>query len=303
LLFGDAELEAIRKADEAAGRKPLPPPEPPPYKPDAEKKRQEYLARKGIDDPMARCLLSGVPRITVRPLPFEIIQQPNRVVILYEVHHAFRFIPTDGRPHPDDMEPSYLGDSIGRWDGDTLVVDVVGFNTNTWLVGVGTHHSEKLRVTERYTRPDLGHLNVDVTFTDPDTFDKPLTFSTAMQLLTDTEMLEEVCESKMEFWTGSISDLRKSAVRVSEDVLKQYVGHYEGYWRANLRKVDVTLEGGTLHVTGLLLPESVELIPESDSVFTTTEGVSYAFVKDETGTVIRAEEIHRGGNYILNRKK
>jgi len=144
---------------------------------------------------------------------------------------------------------------------------------------------------------------VDVTFTDPDTFDKPLTFSTAMQLLTDTEMLEEVCESKMEFWTGSISDLRKSAVRVSEDVLKRYVGHYEGYWRANLRKVDVTLEGGTLHVTGLLLPESVELIPESDSVFTTTEGVSYAFVKDETGAVIRAEEIHRGGNYILNRKK
>ena len=113
LLFGDAELEAIKQYDAAAGRKPLPPPEPPPYTPEAEKKRQEFLARKGIDDPMARCLISGVPRITFRPLPFEIIQQPNRVVIIYEVHHAFRFIPTDGRGHPDDMEPSYLGDSIG----------------------------------------------------------------------------------------------------------------------------------------------------------------------------------------------
>src|SRR5262245_63616110 len=126
LLFGEAELEAMRKYDEAMGRKPRPAPEPPPYKPEAEAKRQQYLARRGIDDPMARCLLSGVPRITVRPLPFEIIQQPHRVVILYEVHHAFRFIPTDGRPHPDDMEPSYLGDSVGRWEGDTLVVDEIG---------------------------------------------------------------------------------------------------------------------------------------------------------------------------------
>jgi hypothetical protein len=173
LLFGDAEIEAIRKADAAAGRKPLPPPEPPPYKPEAEAKRQQYLARRGIDDPMAQCLLSGVPRITVRPLPFEIIQQPHRVVIVYEVHHAFRFIPTDGRPHPDDMEPSYLGDSIGRWEGDTLVVDVVGFNTNTWLAGVGTIHSEKLRVTERYTRDTFDTIIYEATMEDPEVFTKP----------------------------------------------------------------------------------------------------------------------------------
>ena len=173
LLFGDAELEAIKQYDAAAGRKPLPPPEPPPYKPEAEKKRQEFLARKGIDDPMARCLLSGVPRITVRPLPFEIIQQPHRVVILYEVHHAFRFIPTDGSPHPDDIEPSYLGDSIGHWEGDTLVVDVTGFNTNTWLVGVGTFHSEQLRVTERYTRDTHDTIIYEATMEDPEVLTKP----------------------------------------------------------------------------------------------------------------------------------
>jgi hypothetical protein len=85
-------------------------------------------------------------------------------------------------------------------------------------------------------------------------------------------------------------------------VLKRYVGYYEGYWRANLRKVTVTLEDGVLHATALLLPGSVEMIPESDSVFTTTEGVSYKFVTDDKGTVIRVEEIHRGGNYVLNRK-
>ena len=147
--------------------------EPPPYKPEAEAKRQAYLARRGVDDPMARCLLSGVPRITVRPLPFEIIQLRDRVVILYEVHHGFRIIPTDGRGHPDDHEPSYLGDSVGRWEGDTLVVDVIGFNTDTWLAGVGTIHSEKLRVTERYTRDTYDTVVYDVTMEDPEVFTKP----------------------------------------------------------------------------------------------------------------------------------
>ena len=173
LLFGEAEAEAIRKADAAAGRPPLPPPEPPPYKPEAEAIRQQYLARRGIDDPMARCLLSGVPRITVRPLPFEIIQLPGRIVILYEVHHAFRFIPTDGRPHPDDVEPSYLGDSVGHWEGDTLVVDVPSFNTNTWLAGVGSIHSDKLRVTERYTRDTHDTIVYEATMEDPEVLTKP----------------------------------------------------------------------------------------------------------------------------------
>ena len=173
LMVGDAETKAILAADAAAGRKPLPPPQPPPYKPEYEAKRQYYLDRRGIDDPMARCLLSGVPRISVRPLPFEIVQLPNRVIILYEIHHAFRIIPTDGRPHPDDLEPSYLGDSVGRWDGDTLVVEVIGFNDKSWLAGVGTVHSEKLRVIERYTRDSYDTIRYDVTMEDPEVFTRP----------------------------------------------------------------------------------------------------------------------------------
>jgi hypothetical protein len=172
LLLGEEEAAKIRRADAAIGR-PVFQQEPPPYRPEAAAKRQAYLDRRGIDDPMARCLLSGVPRITVRPLPFEIIQLPDRVVILYEVHHAFRIIPTDGRPHPDDLEPSYLGDSVGHWEGDTLVVDVVGFNTDTWLAGVGTIHSDKLRVTERYTRDTADTVVYDVTIEDPEVFTKP----------------------------------------------------------------------------------------------------------------------------------
>lgn len=274
--------------------------------PDAIKPWAREVIRARAEDffkgrPDFQCRPSG-PEAESLEREKRILQTPGMIAIL-NPNQTYRQIFLDGRTLEKDPAPMWMGYSVGRFEGDVLVVESNGFNDSTWLNNVGLPHTEKLRVTERFKRPDLGHLNVDVTFTDPDTFDKPLQFSLAMQLLTDTEMLEEVCESKMEFWTGNISDLQKSAVRVSEDVLKQYVGSYEGYWRANLRKVTVTLEGGTLHVTGLLLPGTVELIPESDSVFTTTEGVSYAFVKDGTGAVIRTEEIHRGGNYVLNRKK
>ena len=117
LLLGEQEAAAIRKADAAREAGPPFQQEPPPYKPEAAGKRQEYLARRGIDDPMARCLLSGVPRITVRPLPFEIIQLRDRVVILYEVHHAFRIIPTDGRAasrRPRAVLSRRLGRRAGR---------------------------------------------------------------------------------------------------------------------------------------------------------------------------------------------
>jgi hypothetical protein len=231
-----------------------------------------------------------------------ILQTPGMIAVL-SPNQTYRQIFLDGRSLEKDPAPMWMGYSIGRWDGDTLVVESNGFNDRTWLNNVGLPHTVKLRVTERFRRPDLGHLKVDVTFDDPDAFNKPLQFSLDMRLVTDTEMLEEVCESKMEFWTGNVSDLQKSAVKVSEGVMKKYVGYYEGYWRDNLRKVTVSLENGALHVTGLLLPESVPLIPSSDTIFTSEEGVSYKFVMDASGKVTHVEEIHRGGNYVLKRQK
>lgn len=193
LLFeGEEALAEARAADEAAGRT-LPPNEAPPYKPEAEARRQEYLDRQGIDDPMARCLLTGVPRIKFRPLPFEIVQLPDRVLILYEIHHAFRIIPTDGRPHPADMEPSYLGESIGHWEGDTFVVDVRGFNDKTWLQGIGTVHSEDLRVTERYTRDSFETIIYEVTMEDPAVLTKPWTLREIFRLRPNERIREYEC--------------------------------------------------------------------------------------------------------------
>jgi hypothetical protein len=192
LLLGEAEAAKIRAADAAAGRPPFQR-EPPPYKPEYDAKRQEYVARRGIDDPMARCLLTGVPRVTVRPLPFQIVQTKDLVVILYEIHHAFRIIPTDGRPHPDDLEPSYMGESVGRWEGDTLVVDVIGFNEKTWLQGVGTLHSEKLRVVERYTRDTPDSIVYDVTIEDPVVFTKPWRMQEILHLRPGERIREYEC--------------------------------------------------------------------------------------------------------------
>ncbi len=233
-----------------------------------------------------------------------ILQTPAMVALL-SPNLTYRQIHLDGRTLDGlgkDPFAIWQGYSVGRWEGDALVVESTGFNDRTWLNNVGLPHTEKLRVTERYRRPDLGHLSVDVTFTDPDAYNKPLHFAFGMRLVTDTDMLEEVCEAKTEFWIGNISDLQKSAAQVPERTLSKYVGYYEGYWRANLRKVTMTLEGGALHATGLLLPDAVTLIPESDTVFTSEEGVSYKFVMDDRGVVTHVEEIHRGGNYVLSRK-
>ena len=110
-----------------------PRPEPPAYQAWAEEKRKQLTA---VDDPIAHCFLPGVPRIITMPMPFEIVQTPGKIVILYEAFRGYRIIPIDDRlRHPDDLVPTWMGDSVGRWDGDTLLVDVVGFNDKTWLTG------------------------------------------------------------------------------------------------------------------------------------------------------------------------
>jgi hypothetical protein len=193
LFEGEEAFAAARAADTAAGRPFGNANSPPPYKPDAEAQRQRYLERKGVDDPMALCLLTGVPRINFRPLPFEIVQLPDRMLMLYEIHHAFRIIPTDGRPHPEDAEPSYLGESVGHWDGDTLVVEVESFNDKTWLTGVGSIHTEALRVTERYTRDSFDTIRYEAKMEDPNVFTKPYVINETFRLRPNERLREYEC--------------------------------------------------------------------------------------------------------------
>jgi len=164
-----------------------------PYQPWAAQKVMEAYNRRGIDDPTALCLPPGLPRVVMLGLfPQQIIQTPQQVVMLYEYMSVFRVIPLNA-PHPDDLLPSYMGNSVGHWEGDTLVVDVTGFNDKTWLSGAGTFHSDQLHIVERYTRVDKDQINYDVTMEDPKVLTKPWVLHSTLMLREGTRLEEYVC--------------------------------------------------------------------------------------------------------------
>lgn len=149
-----------------------PPVGPAPYRPQLMAKVME-LAADNRKDPNVQCKMASVPRITGSVVPMEVIQTPKKIAMLYESNHVFRIIPLDGKPHPPDLDPSYMGHSIGRWEGDTLVVDVVGFNNVTWLPGPGHFHSESLHVLERYTLQPDNTIRYEAIMEDPEVLTKP----------------------------------------------------------------------------------------------------------------------------------
>ena len=145
------------------------------------------------DSPLARCLPVSLPFLNSRGLA-RIVQTPALIVVLHESPNSpHRTIFTDGRELPKDPNPTWLGYSVGHWEGDTLVVDTVGFNDLSWLDARGHGHSEDMRVEERFHRRDFGHMEVTVTITDPKTFTRPVTINFVEQLLPDTDVFEHIC--------------------------------------------------------------------------------------------------------------
>ena len=143
-----------------------------PYQPWAAAKKQENFANRATADPESKCYLPGVPRITYMPYPFQIFQNPKHIAITYEYVHAVRRVYMD-TPHPEGPIEWFMGDSRGKWDGDTLVVDVTYFTDQTWLDRAGNFHSEALHVIERYTPVSANHINYEVTVEDPKVFTRP----------------------------------------------------------------------------------------------------------------------------------
>jgi hypothetical protein len=165
--------------------------EPASYKPEWQAKRQTLNA--ALDDPTLACLLPGVPRITSMPMPMEIVQTPKEVVILYEAFRAWRRIPiNDKLAHPDDLTPTWMGDSVGRWEGNTFVVDVTGFNDKSWIGGTGIH-SEKLHVVEKYTLNDDGSLTWQFMTEDSEALTKPSYGGAMLRAPIDVHVEEYEC--------------------------------------------------------------------------------------------------------------
>jgi hypothetical protein len=144
-------------------------------------------------NPLLNCLPDGVPHGDLLPEPFKIVHSKGVIVFLYEVETNFRQVFTDGRKLPVDPSPAWQGYSVGRWEGDTLVVDTIGFNDRSWLDARGTPHSEDMRVEERFTRRDYGHMDLKITITDAKTFTRPIAFSVVLDLMPDTDVLEHYC--------------------------------------------------------------------------------------------------------------
>jgi hypothetical protein len=230
------------------------------------------------DSPLAKCLPVSVPFQNFFSLT-RIVQTPALMLILYEAPNSpHRTVFTDGRELPKDPNPSWLGYSVGRWDGDTFVITSAGFNDKAWLDSAGHPQTESLRVTERQRRRDFGHMDLEVTIDDPKAFTKPFTIKTERLLVADTDLLEDVCdnESDQKHLSGD------TGIRLRPELLATYAGIYE---LAPGREFTVTATGDLLFIQGLNEPK-LPLLVQSETHFMSTATVNgFEFVKDGQGKV------------------
>jgi hypothetical protein len=174
-----------------------------PYKPEARVKQEENFKNRAKLDPMNKCYMPGVPRVMYIPFPFQILQTSNSVTLLSEYMHTTRNIFLGGK-QIDDL-PMWMGDSRGKWEGDTLVVTVRSLNDQTWFDASGNHHSGELKVTERFTRTGPDTLTYEATFDDPKTYTRPWTMRLMLYRHTEPNfrVLEYDCNAYMEFEGGA----------------------------------------------------------------------------------------------------
>ena len=239
----------------------------------------------------------------------KIIQTPALIMIL-NPDLTYRQIFMDGRKLETSPMPSWMGYSVGHWDGDTLVVESSGYNDRTWLDHDGHPHTEGLRVTERYHRRDFGNLDLDVTFADPKIYAKPWTVKVRAELAPDTEMIEWVCNehgNEMQHWVGQASDERKAAVNVDPAVLSKYAGTYveqPPLWRIEPRTVAISVSNGML-IGDMDGRGKQELIPISTTSFTGLYGLGVEFVvkAGDSGAPGQLFVKHVSGDYVFLRKK
>jgi len=169
----------------------------PPFTPWAAALFKERQDNEGRDRPAGRCLPHTIPDAMLVPnYPWKVVQTPGLTIILFENFTQFRQIFTDGRDYPKERAPTWFGYSLGKWDGDTFVVETLGFNDKSWLDDGGHPRSEAMKVTERFRRKDYGHLEVEFTFDDSKAYTKPWSVTVPFVLLPDTDIIENICENE-----------------------------------------------------------------------------------------------------------
>jgi len=267
----------------------------------------ERTENLGKDYMNVRCVPLGPGYVTAADITWaemmKIVQTPGLILIL-NPDLTYRQVFLDGRPLEAAPSPSWMGYSVGHWDKDTLVVESFGYNDRTWLDHNGHPHTEALRMTERYRRRDVGHLEIEVTLSDPATYTKPWTVAVRAELLPDTEMIEFVCnenERSLAHWVGKASDEQKNEVPVAPEILAKYVGTYEEqppFWRTLPRVVEITLSDGRLfgNVDGR---GKLALYATSTTLFSGLNGLGVEFIDGGAGGLYVK---HVSGDYRFARK-
>src|SRR5262245_6400143 len=164
-----------------------------PYQPWAEKLTAERLRVKSIDDPHVRCLPDNPPRHWTLPHLTKAVHTPKLLVLMYEVNAMYRQIFIDGRPFPQDMNPTWNGYSVGHWEGDTLVVETRGFRDNLWIDTWGSSMSDAWKMTQKMRLVNFGMMEIELTIDDPKVYTKPFTVTLTENLEADTELSDEFC--------------------------------------------------------------------------------------------------------------
>jgi hypothetical protein len=227
--------------------------------------------------------------------PMKIVQTPHLVVVLYEYQTIYRQIFVDGRTLPEDPNPTWMGYSVGRWEGDTFVATTAGYNDRSTLDLAGHAHSEALRLTERFHRTSVGHIDLDVTLDDPKAYTRPWTLHIDLDLMPDSELIEYVCENERD--AQHLVGKRGDEFQVPIEVLTQYVGTYDG----GARGVSVvTLDDGQLMLeqnNGGKIP----LFAHSETSFT-QEGTGVEFVKNAQGAVTGFIQRYTEGDRLFTRR-
>jgi hypothetical protein len=170
-----------------------------PYQPWLAKLVDERTANQAIDDPHIRCLPDFFLRAYGLPHYLKFVQTPDLLVMMNEYNGTYRQVFTDGRPLPEAPNPSWQGYSTARWDGDTLVIDTIGFRDDLWIDWDGSTITEAAKVRERIRRPGFGHLEIEVTVDDPKAYTKPWSVTFRQQFAPDTELIDEICAENEKF--------------------------------------------------------------------------------------------------------
>lgn len=228
--------------------------------------------------------------------PVKIVQTPNLIVFLYEYQTLFRQVFTDGRGLPEDPNPTWMGYSVGRWEGDTLVVTTAGYNDRTSLDLGGHPHSESLRMTERFHRRDAGHIDLQVTVEDPKAYNRTWTLPVGLDLMPDGELIEYICEDHSK---PHLVGKREGDFHLSREVLSQYVGTYASSPTAT--PVLVTLEGDRLMIDPGGMGK-VPLVALSENSFS-MEGNVVEFLKDANGQITKVVQHWTEGDRTATRRK